>query len=233
MYRVNPKFIMLLLTVVIFSSCSPTAEKLPIKSHPVTNNCKGWRDVFKEDLSNCIYKPGSWAMEDTVLVRKGLPKGRSNIWTKERYGDFILDLEFKVAEGGNSGVFLRGNDVTSRKWWQKTIEVQIHDTTDGTKYGCCGAIYDCMPPSKNMMKSGQWNRYTITCKENRISVMLNGEQIIDMDLNLWTEPHKNPDGTKNKFPTAYKDMLRVGHIGLQDHGDPIWFRNIRIKSLDK
>jgi len=56
-------------------------------------------------------------------------------------------------------------------------------------------------------------------------------QIIDMDVDLWTEPHKNPDGTANKFNTAIKDMPRVGHIGLQDHDQPIWYRNIRIRAL--
>jgi hypothetical protein len=63
-------------------------------------------------------------------------------------------------------------------------------------------------------------------------VVLNGEEVIDMDLNLWMEAHKNPDGTSNKFNTAYKDMPRVGNIGLQYHNHPIWFRNIKIKSLD-
>ena len=79
--------------------------------------------------------------------------------------------------------------------------------------------------------AGQWNRYTITCKANKIYVILNGEQIIDMDLDLWTEAGKNPDGTPNKFKMAYKDMAREGHIGFQYHGQPIWFRNIRIKPL--
>ena len=73
---------------------------------------------------------------------------------------------------------------------------------------------------------------TIIAKANKINVVMNGEQIIDMDLDLWTEPHKNPDGTKNKFKTAYKDMPRVGHIGFQDHGDPVWYRNIRIQPLN-
>ena len=52
-----------------------------------------------------------------------------------------------------------------------------------------------------------------------------------MHLDEWTEPNKNPDGTSNKFKTAYKDMPRSGHIGLQDHGDSVWYRNIRIKRL--
>ena len=186
----------------------------------------GWRDLLAGDLSNCIYKQGSWIMEDGVLTRKG----GGNIWTKEKFGDFILDLEFKVAKGSNSGVFIRTGDVSD--FVQTGIEVQIHDTTDGTSRGACGAIYDCLAPSKNMTrKPGEWNHYTITCKANKIYVVFNGEQIIDMDVNLWTEAHKNPDGTANKFNTAIRDMPRIGHIGLQDHNDPVWFRNIKIKPL--
>jgi len=186
----------------------------------------GWRDLLETDLSNCIYKPGSWIMKDGVLACKG----KGNIWTKETFGDFVLDLEFKVDKGSNSGVFIRTGDIAD--FVQTGVEVQIHDTTDGTARGSCGAIYDCLAPSKSMArKPGEWNHYTITCKANKIYVVFNGKQIIDMDLNLWTEAYKNPDGTKNKFRTAYKDMPRVGHLGLQDHGDPVWFRNIKINPL--
>ncbi|MHC4912110.1 MAG: family 16 glycoside hydrolase [Planctomycetota bacterium] len=191
----------------------------------------GWRDLLADDLSNCIYKKGSWAMEDGVLVRKG----GGDIWTKEAFGDFILDLEFKTAKKANSGVFVRTGDIAD--FVQTGIEVQILDYAgnDSAKSrGACGAIYHCLAPKKDVVKkTGEWNRYTITCKANRIHVVLNGEQIIDMDLDLWTEAHKNPDGTKNKFRTAFKDMPREGHIGLQDHGDPVWFRNIKIKPLCK
>jgi sugar phosphate isomerase/epimerase len=189
-------------------------------------NPTGWRDLFADDLSNCTYKQGSWAMADGVLTRNG----GGDIWTKETFGDFVLDLEFKTANGSNSGVFIRTGDIAD--FVQTGIEVQIHETTDGTTRGACGAIYDCLAPTKNTVKkAGEWNHYTITCKANKIYVVLNGEQIIDMDLDLWTEPHKNPDGSKNKFRTAFKDMPRKGHIGLQDHGDPVWFRNVKIKPL--
>jgi len=56
-------------------------------------------------------------------------------------------------------------------------------------------------------------------------------QVNDMDLDLWTEAHLNPDGTKNKFNTAYKDMPREGFVGLQNHGQQVQFRNLRIKPL--
>ena len=160
-------------------------------------------------------------------------KGGGDIWTKEKFGDFVLDLEFKTDAESNSGVFFRTGDIAD--FVQTGIEVQILDyvgSDEAKSKGACGAIYDCQGPSKNMVrKTGEWNHYTITCKGNKIYVVLNGEQIIEMDLDLWTEAHKNLDGTKNKFKTAFKDMPRVGHIGLQDHGDAVWFRNIKIKPL--
>ncbi len=192
-----------------------------------------YKDVFKKALSNAVMKPSSWAFDaDGVLSPASDVRGRNlDIWTKERYGNFILELDFKVLEGGNSGVFVRTGSI--EKWINTAIEIQIHATTDGTKHGQCGAIYDCLSPSKmTVKKPGQWNHYIITCLDNKIYVNLNGEDVIDMDLDLWTEPHKNPQGTKNKFSTAYKDMPREGHLGLQYHGNPIWFKNIKIKSLD-
>ena len=65
-----------------------------------------------------------------------------------------------------------------------------------------------------------------------VNVMMNGEQVIDMDLDKWTEARKNPDGSKNKFDIAYKDLPRMGHFGFQDHHTDAWYRNIRIKTLD-
>ena len=192
----------------------------------------GWRSLVADDLSNCVYRPDSWETEDGVLTRKGTKEGREDIWTMDRYGDFILDLEFKLAEHTNSGIFFRTGNINDLV--QTGIEVQVCDSYSNTKVGNhdCGAIYDCLAPSKNMVKKpGEWNRCTITCKANKIYVVLNGEQIIDMDLNLWTEPHKNPDGTKNKYNRAYKERPRAGHIGFQDHGHPVWYRNIKIKPL--
>jgi hypothetical protein len=194
-----------------------------------------YKDVFKKDLSNAVIGAKDWAVgADGVLAPT--PTGHGDIWTKERYGNFILELDFKVPEGGNSGVFIRGADL--KNWIHTTIEIQIHATTDGTKHGQCGAVYDCLSPSKDASKKpGEWNHYVITCLDNKIYVNLNGEDIVDMDMNLWTEAGKNPDppvaaGTRNKFRYAYKDMAREGHIGFQYHGNPIWLRNLKIKSLD-
>jgi sugar phosphate isomerase/epimerase len=189
-----------------------------------------YQDVFKRDLSNAIMPPHGWSYDaDGVLAPGG--SGHGDIWTKERYGNFILELDFKVPEKGNSGVFIRTGSIDN--WINTAIEVQVHATGDGTRHGQCGAIYDCLSPSKDANKGpNEWNHYVITCLDNKIYVNLNGEDIIDMDLDQWTEAHKNPDGTPNKFTTAYKDMPREGHLGFQYHGNPVWFKNLIIKPLD-
>jgi sugar phosphate isomerase/epimerase len=187
-----------------------------------------WKNVFNEDLSNAVYKAGSWEFKDGILSAAG----GDDIWTKEKYADFILDLEFKLDDKTNSGVFLRAGDIAN--WLHTAIEVQILDSYGKTvpDREDCGAIFDCLAPSKNMVKkAGEWNRYTIACNANKIYVILNGQQVIDMDLNLWKDAHKNPDGSANKFNVAYQKMPRRGNIGLQYHGHPIWFRNIKLKEL--
>jgi hypothetical protein len=131
-------------------------------------------------------------------------------------------------------VFLRAGDIRNVL---SALEVQIHETSDGGKYGMVGAIYDAKAPSKDVAKpAGEWNRYTITCMDSRIYLVFNGEQVINIDLNDWTEAHKNPDGTRNKFSKALKDYPRQGPIGFQgihgQEGQPVWFRNIKIKELD-
>ncbi len=195
----------------------------------VPPDTKTWKNLFEPDLSNAVVTPGGWVIEQGVLTAKD----HSTIWTKESYGDFILDMEFKVSKDANSGVFLHAGDP---KNVLSALEIQIHDNTDGTKYGMGAALYDAKPPSKNAMKpTGEWNRYTITCRGPKLSLVLNGEQVLDLNLDDWKEAHKNPDGTPNKFAVALKDFSRRGPIGLQGlhgaAGAPVWFRNMKIKIL--
>jgi hypothetical protein len=179
-----------------------------------------------------------WVVKDGVITLADRTDGKLNnpdyLWTKEKYANFILELEFKVPDGyANSGVFLRTSDLSDPVY--TGIEVQVSNSYGRkkiTRGGTAGAIYDCLAPTKNVIKkAGQWNHYRITCQDNRISVVLNGQHVLDMDLDRWTEPRKNPDGTPNKYPRALKDFAREGHVGLQDHGRPVWYRNIRIKRL--
>jgi hypothetical protein len=78
---------------------------------------------------------------------------------------------------------------------------------------------------------GEWNNMRLVCKGPSIQVVLNGMEVIDVDIDDWKKPNQNPDGSKNKFKTALKDLPHTGHIGLQYHGQPIWFRDIKIKGL--
>ncbi len=202
------------------------AKKDTPKGHP---NTKKWQDLFKPDLSNAVQPPGAWVMENGVMTAKT----HDTIFTKESYGNFILDLEFKVSKGANSGVFLRTGDM---KNVLSAFEIQVHETTDGGRIGMVGALYDCKAPSKNMSKpAGEWNRYTITMKDSFLTLVFNGETVLDLNLNDWKEAKKNPDGTPNKFPVALKDYAKSGPIGFQGlHGkeaSPIWYRNVKIKVL--
>jgi hypothetical protein len=168
--------------------------------------------------------PGAgWVVEDGALVRK---EKSGDLWTKERYGDFILELEFKTA--GNSGVFIRTDKPTDNV--QTGIEIQV-DNPGGPSKHSVGAVYDLLAPSKNAGKKDDWNKMTITAKGNKLNVTLNDEPIIDMNLDEWTTAGKNPDGTKNKFKQAIKDFKREGHIGLQEHGAGVAYRNIKITPL--
>lgn len=196
---------------------------------PPDTSGPGWKDLFDKDLSNSV-QPNKWSWKDGELVAGD----HGTLWTKDSYGDFILDLDFKVEKESNSGVFLHSWDI---KNVLGCLEIQVHGGTDGTKYGMVGAIYDAMPPSKAMQKPiGEWNHFTITCKGSLVSVVFNGEEVIHADLNKWTEKGMNPDGTKNKFPKPLKDYEAPGPVGLQGlHGkaqSPVWYKNLRIKRLD-
>jgi hypothetical protein len=155
------------------------------------------------------------------------------LWTKRPYGDFILDLEFKVAAESNSGVFLRSGD-TSKVL--AALEIQVHESADSALYGEVGSIYNAKAPARRMARpTGEWNRFTLTCRGSQVSLIFNGEEVYAVDLEDWKEARRNPDGTANKFPIALREFSRRGPIGLQGlHGKaqaPVWYRNLRIREL--
>lgn len=190
-----------------------------------------WKPLFNgKDLAGWQAANGKapgagWVVEDGVLTRKD--KSAGDIWTADRYGDFVLELEFKTA--GNSGVFFRTDKPTDNV--QTGIEMQVDVPAKPGKHSV-GAIYDALAPKTNAAKDG-WNKVVLTAQGSKLTVVLNDEPIIEMDLDQWSEPGKNPDGTKNKYKKALKDFKREGHIGLQDHGAAVSYRNIRIKPLSK
>ena len=175
-------------------------------------------------------KPEGWTAEDGCIVCT--VQGGKYLYTLEQYEIFVLSIDFKIAENTNSGIFFRWSDLNDPV--HTGIEIQVFDS-----YGqeipdthTCGAIYDMVAPSSNpSTPAGEWNNIIITSIPNSIAVEKNGVQIAEMDVDQWKEPGKNADGSKNKFKYAWKDMPQKGHIGLQDHGGKVWFRNLKIKQL--
>jgi hypothetical protein len=201
----------------------------------------GFVSLFNgRDLSGWKMGPAkSWVVENGAIALKrpryeAKEHNSDYLWAVEPYGNFILELDVKFLEKANSGIYLR--TANTRNPVPTGLEVQVinsHGQPKLDKRASAGALYDCVAPASNAIKPpGEWNHFRITCRGSKVSVVLNGQPIIDADLNQWTEPQRNPDGTKNKFATPLKDFVRTGYVGFQDHGLPVWYRNIRIKKLD-
>ncbi|HOD50354.1 MAG TPA: DUF1080 domain-containing protein [Candidatus Hydrogenedentes bacterium] len=210
---------------------APAAEQKP--AHPDVST---WNDLFKPDLSNADKPEGVWTFENGILTATE----DKAIWTKKDYDNFILDLEFKTAEGTNSGVIVYCSD--PENWIPNSVEIQIADDfaekwANSPKTWQCGAIFGHLAPSKSVVKKpGEWNRFTITCKDKLITVVLNGEPITSMDMSKWTSAKTNPDGSEipSWLSRPKAELPTKGRIGFQGKhaGAPIWFRNMKVKELE-
>jgi hypothetical protein len=147
----------------------------------------------------------------------------------EKLGDFVLDFDYKLSKRCNSGVFIRVNDLKDPVY--TGLEVALDDTT-GTGYHDSGAFYDLVAPKVNAQKpTGEWNHMTITAKGPRITVVLNGKEVSEIDLDQFSEPGKRPDGSQHKFKdVAIGKLARTGYFGFQDHGSDCWFRNVKLST---
>lgn len=222
----------------MLAGCAAAAdrEKAPARkmTHPDTT---GWEALFADDLSNAQKPKGIWTVSEGVLTASQ----DQAIWTSKEYDSFILDLEFKTAPGTNSGVIVYSSDTRGNLWIPNSVEIQIADDysprwAKAPKTWHCGAVFGHLAPSKRAVKKpGQWNRFTITCVDQQIDVVLNSQHVTSMDMSRWTSAKTNPDGSKipawlNK---PLSELATKGKIGLQGKhaGAPIWFRNVKIKPL--
>jgi hypothetical protein len=151
---------------------------------------------------------------------------------KEIWENYVLACDYKISKKCNSGIFIRTYSLKPRPGKDvgfNGIEVAIDDTY-GTGYHDPGALYDLVKPSKQMQKpAGEWNHIVITCDKSKIAVELNGETVTKADLDEFVKPNLRPDGTPHKFDIAYRDHPHKGYIGLQDHGSPCWYKNIKLR----
>jgi len=165
------------------------------------------------------YGPGYFVLDEKTGVLKG-QGGMGLLWySRKKYGDFVLELEFKCTQADtNSGIFLRVPGVpSSDDYIYHSFEIQIYDCGSGIHK--TGAAYDAEAPMTDAFKpTGEWNHYMITFRGDRILVELNGTEVVD-----WKA---EPRG-------KIKNFVREGYIGLQNHDSisPVYFRNIYVKEF--
>lgn len=170
----------------------------------------------------------NWNLNKGVLTPSETPGGI--IWSKSKFGDFRVSLEYKTSEKANSGLFFRTDPKNAV---QGGFEIQIASPGLYSGKHIVGSLYDAKEPIVAAGKpDGEWNTMELTCKGPNIIAKVNGKKVIDVSIEDWKEPKKNPDGSKNKFKTALKDLPRIGNLGLQYHGQPVWFRNINVTPLN-
>ena len=186
---------------------------------------KGWVTLYNgKDLTGW-QTTGNWLpqKDGSLLIQplkgeRGWQRYSAYLWSEKKYKDIVLHVEYKYPPKGNSGIHFRVGDLKNPV--NTGIEAQVLDSYGKKKVGHHdhGGIIRTVGASKNMSKKpGEWNTMIITCKDHHLKVQLNGEQIIDIQLDK----------------TPMKDRPLEGYIGLQDHGEPnnLHFRNIKIKEL--
>ncbi|MEC5126011.1 DUF1080 domain-containing protein [Verrucomicrobiales bacterium BCK34] len=185
-------------------------------------------DLLGENLDHwTMAKAGAWELKDGVLSTSDKPGGY--IWSKEKYENFELTIEYKTSEECNSGLFFRTDP---KNPVQGGFEIQVASAGIYDGKHVAGSLYGAQAPTESAGKpDGEWNTMTLTANGPMIKVVLNGKTIVEADIDQWTTANMNPDGTKNKFKTPLKDLPRNGHIGFQYHGHPVWFRNVKLKQL--
>ncbi|GAB1307846.1 DUF1080 domain-containing protein [Urechidicola sp. KH5] len=181
-----------------------------------------------------------WSIDGNAMKFTPGEKGGKNIITKEKFKSFVLSLEWKISEAGNSGIFWGVfEDEKYPEAYQTGPEIQVldnelhPDAKANPKFHQAGALYDMVQPEHDVCNpAGEWNKVVLTVDHtnNKGSVVLNDTEIVKFpvhgegwDALVANSKFKDWEGF-GKYPE--------GHIGLQDHSDIVWYRDIKIKRLD-
>jgi hypothetical protein len=200
-------------------------------------NFDGWRQV------NGTSMPANWVVEDhtmKVFTGEGKKPGQGSngdiIYSVKKFKNFELSLDWKASKMGNSGIFYNVREVPGKPIYYAAPEVQILDNVDATDNKIAshlaGSLYDMLPADpKTVNPAGSWNHIVIRVKDGHVTHIQNGTQVVS--YTLWTpEWDKLVQNSKFKsFPGFTEGISKEGYIGLQDHGYPIWFRDIKIREL--
>jgi len=186
-----------------------------------------------EDGALALQQRGVFPMWD--LIRSAAFGGRSGdlMYCRETFGDFELRLQWMIGPGGNSGIFYLVADDAAKTPWLTGVEMQVLDDAghrDGRNPARrAGALYDLVAPRQAVVKPpGEWNDVLIRVRGDHLEHWLNGVQVVDI-------VRGSSEWERRLAQSKFADMprfgtARSGYIVLQDHGDPVWFRNIRVRT---
>jgi hypothetical protein len=189
----------------------------------------GWRNYKSDKLTP------RWKVSNGELYLDKSVKEGGDIMTDKEYQDYELVLEWKIGPCGNSGIIF--NVVEDAKYdntYNTGPEMQVLDNTCHPDAKIikhrAGDLYDLISCSKETVKpAGEWNAVRIVSKNAKMEFWLNGTKVVDFTMHT---PEWDQMVAKSKFATMPGFGKAVkGHIALQDHGDPVWFRNIKIREL--
>jgi len=222
----------LLILVFVTSVCRLwSADSGWVVLFPEDGIPKGWVVRAWNDVRNPAEGNPVWKVEKGVL-HGGEPRG-SWLLSEKEFSNFELEFEFKLGERGNSGCALRVPMYGDPAF--DGIELQMADyryNPEAKDSELTGGLYRAVAPKKQVYKPVEWNKYQITCKGDRIKVILNGELIQDVVMNEHQEVVKRHNG---ELAPPIKDRPRKGHIGFQElsrEGDHVMIRNAKMRVLD-
>ena len=185
-----------------------------------------WRGFKKDEF------PAGWTVEDGAITRV---ESGGDIVTREQYGAFELRLEWKIAPGGNSGIMWHVVETDGvNATYESGPEMQVlddagyPDVEPEHSAGACYALYPASEPAAEAV--GEWNRVRLRVgKDGRVEQWLNDVKVCDYVL--WSDDW-NARVRASKFASMpHFAKAKSGHIALQDHGDRVWYRNLRIQRL--
>jgi hypothetical protein len=183
----------------------------------------GWRNYKKEDVSP------KWTIADGALTMS--ERGAGDIITKDQFSAFELSLEFNISPGGNSGVMYHVQE-TENTPWQTGPEIQIQDNTAGHDPQKAGWLYQFYKADVDATKpAGQWNHLRIVITPDKCEHFMNGVKYFEYVKGSDDWNAKLAASKFSKYPNFGK--AASGHIALQDHGNLVAYRNIKIRPIAK
>jgi len=183
------------------------------------------------DLTGWIGNKQGYAIKDGILICDPSLGGSGDLYTEKEYGDFVFRFEFRLTPGANNGLGIRVPSGGHAAYGGMELQILDHDSPRYKgwlkEYQHHGSIYGVVAAKTGYLKPvGEWNYQQVRAKGKQITIKLNGETIVDADIEKESTP-KTIDGRE------HPGLKRTsGHISFAGHGDQVEFRNIRIKSLD-